>query len=355
MKELLELVLRRLPAYAGQWLSLLSEPKRFLARQDLAAKGALPDALVFLGVSLALAFIAQLPLLTGSPDPLTSLSVRATVTFLSLLLTVAVLQLCWRVVGGKGELKATFLLSCYIVGFSMLLFLAFLLAGEGLFRLLDPEGHRDFHQGELASFDGSAFRLYAALLIAGLTAASVWAWAVWGAYRRVHGVSQGRSAIAFLLFNTLGLAVLLIIVPIIFALQPTPVRTEKAVLPPELVGHWRAVSQNPPSLSVADYNFTATGYYTYAHSLVSVEGDCKIIRRRAGWGRVKIEESRMALVPQVSKADTQNMCSGETTEAHASKAEETYFYRVDRRPDGWSLCLEGRDGTLCLAPAPPLK
>jgi hypothetical protein len=304
-----------------------------------------------------LAFVAQMPLLTGTPDPLTSLSVRATVAFLSLILTVAALQLCWRAVGGKGALRATFLLSCYVVSFTTLVLVVFALAGEGLFRVLDPAGYRDFHQGQLASFEGFAFRLYAGLLIAGVVAASSWAWVAWGAYRHVHQVSRTRSALAFVLFNTVGLAVLFITVPMALVLEPAPapVRVEKPVLPPEIVGHWRAVARNPPSLSVDDYNFTANGYYTYARSLVAVEGQCKVVHRRSGWGRVTLQDTRMTLAPQVSKTGTENSCSGASTEADGPKAEETYFYRLDRRPEGWSLCLEGRDGTLCLSPAPPLK
>jgi hypothetical protein len=51
----------------------------------------------------------------------------------------------------------------------------------------------------------------------------------------------------------------------------------------------------------------------------------------------------------------QNACSGENTEAPAPKVDETYLYRIDRRPDSWTLCLEGREATSCFAPAPPLK
>jgi len=200
--------------------------------------------------------------------------------------------------------------------------------------------------------DGSAFRLSAVL---GLAAASVWAWVAWGAHRRAHRVSQARYTLALALLTTLGLAVLVLIVPTASIVESTPVRVEKPVLPPELVGHWRAVSQNPPSLSVADYTFTANGYYTYAHSLVSVEGDCKVIRRRSGWGRITLQENHMTLAPRVSNAGMQNACSGENTDAPAPKVDETYFYRIDRRPDSWTLCLEGREATSCFAPAPPLK
>lgn len=355
MKELLEQVLRRLPAYAGQLLALVAEPRRFLSRQDLEADGALADALVFFGVSLAIALVAQLPLLTGSPDVLTNWAVRAAITFLSLLVTVAVLQLCWRTVGGKGSLKATFLLSCYIVSAATLLFLVFVLAAEGLFRLIDPIRHRQFHGGELYGFDSAGFIAYAGMLMIGLIVVSAWAFFAWSAYRRAHAVSRTRSGLALLLFNTVGLVVLFITVPMAAVLEPPPVQANKPALPPEIVGHWRAISQNPPSLSIADYDFTANGYYSYAHSQVSQEGECKVIRRRFGYGRVSLKEARMTLSPQVSKTDTQNTCTGKNAEATAENVEETYFYRLDRRPEGWSLCLEGRDGTLCLGPAPPLK
>jgi hypothetical protein len=202
---------------------------------------------------------------------------------------------------------------------------------------------------------GSAFSWYALLAVAGFAAAGSWTWLAWGAYRRTRRVSQAPFALALALFSTLGLVVLVINPPMRPVIEPTPVRVDQPVLPPEIVGHWRAVSRNPPSLSVADYNFTANGYYTYAHSLVRVEGECKVVQWRSGWGRVTLQETRMTLVPQVSKTGRENSCSGENTEADGTKAEETYFYRLDRRPEGGSLCLEGRDGTLCLSPAPPLK
>ena len=76
--------------------------------------------------------------------------------------------------------------------------------------------------------DGSAFRLSAVL---GLAAASVWAWVAWGAHRRAHRVSQARYTLALALLTTLGLAVLVLIVPTASIVESTPVRVEKPVLP----------------------------------------------------------------------------------------------------------------------------
>jgi hypothetical protein len=158
-----------------------------------------------------------------------------------------------------------------------------------------------------------------------------------------------------LIFNTLGLVVLVITLPIWALLDPAGARGKASALPPEIVGHWQSVSPSTSGLAMADYNFTAQGYYSFVSATVVQEGACRVRRTRSGWGRVRIEGPRMTLAPAAAKSGMDNPCTGQRSEAPVATAEETYFYRLDRQPAGWSLCLEGREGTRCLSPAKPLQ
>jgi len=63
MKELIEKLIAAIPQYIRQMIELLRNPREFIGRIDLDSDDALKEALMFLAISFALVFIAEIPLL----------------------------------------------------------------------------------------------------------------------------------------------------------------------------------------------------------------------------------------------------------------------------------------------------
>jgi hypothetical protein len=356
LKDLLGPVLKLLPAYTSQLLALLSGPKRFLAERDLATDGAMADALVFLGISLLVAFVAQLPLLTDQKDFLTAFAPQAVITFLSFVLSVAVVQLCWRLVGGGASFKSTFILSCYVSGVALLLLLVFNLAAQGSFRLLDPTVYRQLQRQELMdSFTGAGFLTFASLMGLGVIASNVWVFVAWGAYRRINAVSRAKSGLAFALANILGLVGLAITVSMVGVFQPVKENAADA-LPRRLVGLWIWKVQSETSREFTTYDFMATGFFAYYHFKANaiVQNHCVVSQSVTGSGHAKYDGTLLTLVPYELK-QTDDDCTGKHAEKLLATDEEIYQARIEDQPAGWSLCLDGREGTTCFSAAKSLR
>jgi hypothetical protein len=355
LKDLLDPVLKLLPAYASQLVALLSAPKRLLAERDLAADRAMADALVFLGLSLLAVFVAQLPLMTDQKDLLTAFAPRAVITFLSFILSVGVLQLCWRIVGGAAPFRSMFVIACYVYGFAGLLFLVFALAADGSFRLLDATGYRQLQKGELESFTGAGFLTYASLMGLGVAVSSVWVFVAWGAFRRINAVSRAKSALALVLANSLGLVAVAMSALMGGVFQPVKDQDAADALPPEIVGHWIGRVKEGTTLKFDDYNFRATGWFSFVSAIGSVENNCIVKQSVVGWGRARYDGTRLRLAPHERNQTFDDSCSGKHTEEPLGADEEIYHYRMDSQPSGWSLCLDGRAETKCLLAAEPLR
>jgi hypothetical protein len=311
------------------------------------------DALVFLGMTLLAAFVAQLPLLAENKDLLTVFAPRAVITFFSFILSVAVLQLSWRLAGGAAAFKSTFILTCYVSGFALLLFLVFALAAEGSFRLLDPTGYRQLQRQELESYTGVGFLTWAWLLGLGATVSSAWVFVAWGAYRQINAVSRAKSGLALALANGIGPVALAITVLMAGVLQPMKDHDAAGALPPELVGRWVGKVESEASSATADFNFTPAGF-SYVKFMRTVENNCQVGRSFGGWGRARIDGKWLRLTPQ-KRMQTYQDCTGKHSEEPRAAEEESFVYHLEPQPTGgWSLSLEGRTATMRLLPAAPL-
>ncbi|HSJ13476.1 MAG TPA: hypothetical protein VK939_03620 [Longimicrobiales bacterium] len=214
MKDILDKLARALPAYLGSLLELLAGPKRFVAKK-LEEEGRLTNALIFLAVSAALAFLLKLPLLKG--DVWLELGAAAAFTFLIWFGFGAAIWLAWRIVGGRGGLEGTLVISFYFAGVIELLLACAYLGFIGTLRAADPAAYQTMLEalsngrflalaadpaGPLQSTGG---RL--AISIAMLLVVAAWAWilAGWGAYRNHHERSRWHAALAF------GLALVMVL------------------------------------------------------------------------------------------------------------------------------------------------
>jgi hypothetical protein len=218
VKDLLEHILKLLPGYLPDLASLVTRPKTAILRWIGEAAGDLTRPLTFVGVSVAIGFLLQLPQL-GKEDVFTTLVASMSVfKVLALVMFAAIIQLVFRMAGGHASFAATFSAYLYIVSPLYIAGVILEIARLGILRAYDPaiavaerldpgrlvadtERWRTFH----AAAPGFAFA-YVLLSLATIFVVLSWFIACWGAFRQLHGIARWRSALAGIV--TLGAGVI---------------------------------------------------------------------------------------------------------------------------------------------------
>jgi hypothetical protein len=176
MKELIDKLLVAIPAYARQMIDLLRNPREFVKKLDLDS--VLPDVLTFLAISFGLAFIAQLPMLSGKPNKEVMFGVSAIQAALAFAVSVAFLAAAWKIVGGKLSLKKFLIVTCYFSGVSTLLFLMVTLIAWAVFPSLDPALPQQMLRGVMPDpvdlMKSTGYKAFWALFAVGFAATFVW-------------------------------------------------------------------------------------------------------------------------------------------------------------------------------------
>jgi len=352
MKDLFDKALIALPAFMSDVLELLSGPKAFILRKDLATVEAAQEAYTFLGVTLLIALIAQVAYLPEQKDYLLTFSSIAVQGALTLILMVAVLFFSWRIVGGSLSFKIFFIVTCYLSGISTLILAYFSLLASGYLKIVDPEHATQLLHGA-ASTDPPTSGVvgFLLILVAGFFAVYVWIVVVWGAYRQLNGVSRERSAIA--------LAIYTMTIPVLLALQYflqgnyLPAKARGGELPLELVGLWKsndaagADGVPPPEATTVD--FFSNGDYFRIHRSTVRQGACVISTLENSQGRASVDGATVVLAPRKRSATSLNGCSREKLEKPLDPEKEIYSFEIRHELAGWVLCLSGRYGQECLA------
>jgi len=361
LKDIFDKLYGALLPYCRQMAALLRGPKAAVLQMDLESDSALQEALTFLAVSFAIAFIGQIFFLPEKQDKEMLFGVLAVQAALSFVLNVAIVVLAWRTVGGKLASKKILVASCYFCGVSTLIFLIFSLVAAGAFKLLDPVEYQEVVTGTADPFglmDSGGNKVFLGLLCVGALATFAWIVCVWGAYREFMHLSKVRSAIALLIFMTLSpvlLAVQLLMTLTIMATRTTP------VVPNELVGVWyKDVTKDAGNVRTTTgmtfefdppkYKILPAGTYKQNGKIVLSDGKCAVTRTRNESGALFVRGSTMKLVPWGATESMDDPCAGKRSQT-LTKAEKTDFqYKVDQQPTGWILCLSDRFGQYCLAP-----
>jgi hypothetical protein len=360
-KDLLDKLFGALPLYSRQMSALLRGPKAAILQMDLESDSALQDALTFLAVSFAIAFIAQIPFLPDKQDKEMLFGVLAVQAALAFVLNVLIVVVAWRIVGGKLASKKILVASCYFCGVSTLIFLAFFLVAAGTYKLIDPVEYQEAMTGTADPFslmDSGGYKAFFSLLCLGALATFAWILCVWGAYREFMHLSKLRSSIALLIFMTLSPALLLVqslMTVTIMATRTTP------IVPTELVGAWynggsRDVGEirttggvvyefDPPK-----YKILPAGTYTFRGKNDSNNGKCVIVRTRFENGALIVRGSTIKLVPFLVNDAVDDQCAGKRWQNPTNLGRVEYQYKLDERPTGWTLCLSNRFGQFCLTP-----
>lgn len=208
MRNLAERTFAQLPAYVPDLIALVGGPKRAIAARNDGDPDALHRALVFVGITVALGFILQAPAVGGHGDFLALAATMVAYKVVAILLFSAVVWAMFRLVGGRGDYLRTLIAYIYMVSPLYLVGVVLGLIATGFVRAHDAElGLRlriepmlFLQEPELLD----AFAAAAPMLARGFQATNALALAVilaWfvaclGAYRALHGVSRGRSAVA---------------------------------------------------------------------------------------------------------------------------------------------------------------
>jgi len=120
------------------------------------------------------------------------------------------LRLAWRIVGGKATVRSFFVTYAYFFGVLIVIYTLFMLLGEGVFKVFEPELYARVIEAKLnkqtiPDFSGSNIPWVSfGILVAGFIFVSVWGFVAWGAYRELNGLSKWRSFFAVMIAGVLS-------------------------------------------------------------------------------------------------------------------------------------------------------
>jgi hypothetical protein len=358
MKEMIEKLLAVFPAYVRQLIGLLSGPKTYISSLDYEAPGALQDALIFIAVSCGIGSVVNLPLLPGTRNREEFFGLLAVIFAIDLLLTIAITVLSWKIVGGKFDLKKLTIAVCYFSGVSALLASVPVWIALGSINLIDPVHYRLFKQwlsgsglvDPIEMMKSPAYLAFAGVMGVVILSGYVWNFCVWGAYRKMAGLSKVRSGIAFGIFVIL--AMLLSVADVLMSSSITGIHENP--LPKNLLGEWQAQSESDSNGAHAvhriSYGFFSDESYYVVDSLRTTAGPCIASVVVHAQGIASADDSSVQLISRSRMRDTSDSCTGKKSTAKMDRQSEIYQYRISEQPSGWQLCLGNRFGESCYAP-----
>ncbi len=203
----MEIVLKGFVGYLPVLVSVVTAPKPSILKLITDTPNRANKAFIFCGISIAIGFIIQAPLLKSGQDIVTvggsllALKIFAIVTF------AGIITMGFRLVGGKGDFNTTLYAGLYIVSPIYLFLVLTHIIGIGIVSTHDPALAEIWRAGQFAKnevvegFIRSA--PYSTVGLLGLRlfqflASMVWFLICWGTYRVVHQVTPARSALVYL-------------------------------------------------------------------------------------------------------------------------------------------------------------
>ena len=157
-------LLKLIPLYVSDLLSLLSGPKVFFAGRDLNDRKILVQALLFLFNSTLIAYVLRVPVL-GEAEAYWQAAVVTVVLYTPTAVVLgAVAFVCCRLVGGQGGLPGHVTIFSYIAGISGLILALAQLVAKGIVKLRLPKDQFALYQdymrrliGDLGGLDDPDF------------------------------------------------------------------------------------------------------------------------------------------------------------------------------------------------------
>jgi hypothetical protein len=354
MKELIEKLIAAIPQYIRQMIELLRNPREFIEKIDLDSHDALEEALMFLAISFALVFIAEIPLLLQKQNQEILFGVSAVLAAVSFTVSVLLLLVSWKIVGGKLTFKKFVTVSSYFTGVFSPMLLIFTLLGFGIFNGLDPEntqllrkdGYADpvdltkstGYKGTLAA-DGVRIRGGVDLDFPDLANLSRAQWGIARAF--------GHSVRDFRVAQSGGHRALVSMAASLSGASPPS-------FPAELVGQWE-LTRDSRSNDVAVhnammFNFDPKGYHINLITKGTTNGRCYVLITDASYGHATESGPNLTLHVNNHTETTDDQCNNTKSEFAKDKINEVYQYAIRQSPDGQQLCLTGKLGEACMSP-----
>ena len=210
---------KQAPRFVGQTLGLLGGPKRVAAALDADSAQALTDALFYYAFALIVAFVLDTPFADTTLEYWTAAAVTVLFEVLVLIAMTVLLFASWRLVGGRGSLRAHLVPSLYFWGIGVLVWSLAAVVSKGIMSIRRPGSLQLYDEYVELLLSGSVavesekyrelvesdamMQAMAAMLI-GQLALILWFFLTWGAYRAVNAATKRRSAFAMILFLALG-------------------------------------------------------------------------------------------------------------------------------------------------------
>ncbi len=212
MEEITTRFIKYFPQYLNEFGSILSGPKRFMAKRELHTSRLFYNSLHFLVLSLFVTVVARAPLLLPEDNLWIFLGSQAILCLMSVVLFAASLRLSWRIVGGKATFRSFFVAYAYFYGVIFVMTICVFLIAEGTFKFLEPELYIEVRNAIInntkqPTIHSSVIYIPLVILTVGYVALSVWYIVAWGAYRQLNQLSKRHSVAAFLIsvpFNALA-------------------------------------------------------------------------------------------------------------------------------------------------------
>lgn len=367
MQELIGKLFAALPLYCRQMLAFLSGPRTAILQQDFESDSALQQALTFLAVSYGIAYIAQVPFIPGGQSNEQLFGILAVVSALGFGLSVILVILAWRIVGGKLAGKKVLIVTCYFSGVSTILLLIPCLIAAGTLRVMDPILYQHILSGDIPDLGdllkSAGYKTALVLSGAAVVAAYAWTFWIWDAYRQLMQLSKLRSGASFFIFVAfsplLFLAQILMFVPIL------PLHTAPP-LPDDLIGQWQkawpAGANGVVKGQAVMYSFVHErfGKDIYERDMLEphseINAKCPVSVTQKELGTAVLSGSTLVLSRSYQFHTTTDGCSGKTSRSPLAPAvaEYQYQFQLVKQPSGWQLCLSTRFGEEeCFTPKKP--
>ena len=212
MRDLIEIILKNLAGYVPVLVSIVTTPKHSILKLIIREPDKLNKALVFCGLTIAIGFMLQAPLLKMDQDFVTIAGSMLALKIIAILTFAGLIVMIFRLVGGEGDYETTLCAGLYIISPVYLLLVVTNMISLGILSTYNPEMAIMWRSGQglsaeqIQEFINLALPLAVGFLflqLFQLLIAIIWFLICWGIYRTIHQVSRARSTLVYLIATVL--------------------------------------------------------------------------------------------------------------------------------------------------------
>lgn len=215
MKDLIEIISKGLSGYIPMLVAVITSPKRSIFKYASDTHNKLNKALSFGGITIAIGFVFQAPLVSAEQDFMTVAGAMLALKIIATLSFAGFILWGYRIAGGKGDYETTLCACLYITSPIYLFQVVTQLVNLGILTSYDPGLAINLRAGEgLSSEQIQSFIESAPLAASGfmslfllqLLISIIWFLVCWDSYRSIHQVSTFRSTLVYLYSTVLWYA-----------------------------------------------------------------------------------------------------------------------------------------------------